>query len=57
MENSKRIVLSWIPSHIGTKKSEVEDRIAKEAASRHEEFIPISFKDWYPNAWQDVSRD
>ena len=68
MDNGKRIVLNWVPSHIGIEGNERADRIAKEAACQPEEFIPIPFKDWYSNVrkrmyergmkeWQNVSRE
>ena len=68
MDNGKRIVLSWVPSHINIEENERTDRIAKKAACRPEELLSISFRDCYPNirrrtyerwmeVWQNVSRD
>ena len=48
IEDSKTVMLTWIPSHKGIQGNDTVDRMAKEAADREQEFIPIPFRDWYP---------
>ena len=47
IEGGKRVTVCWIPSHIGIQGNERVDKVAKEAAGRQEEFIPIPFRDWF----------
>ena len=45
---NKEVVFCWIPGHVGVHGSEKEDRVAVAAAHRREEYILISYRNWYP---------
>jgi len=47
-EKNFKIVLSWVPSHVGIPGNEKADRVAVAAASRPKEFIHVPYKDWFP---------
>ena len=42
------ITISWAPSHVGRCGNERANQAAREAAMRPVEFIPVSYRDWFP---------
>ena len=42
------MTLTWVPSHVGIQGNQIVDIEARRASSRPPEFIPIPFRNWYP---------
>lgn len=43
----RKIVIGWIPSHIGIEGNEIADQMAKEATkSQHDDRIKVPYSDW-----------
>ena len=47
------VTLTWVPSHLGIQGNEIVDIEARRASSRPPEFIPIRFRNWYPEKKKD----
>ena len=48
MENGYDVTLTWVPNHVGILGNESVDWEAKKAAHKSPEFIPIPFRNWFP---------
>ena len=42
------VTLTWVPSHVGIQGNENVDAEARQASLRPPEFIPIPFRNWFP---------
>ena len=45
---NKEVEICWIPGHVGIQGNEKADIVAVAAAHQMEEYILISYRDWYP---------
>ena len=61
VEKRKRVVLCWVPGHVGIEGNEIADRLAKEALEEDITPIPLHFseiipmvKKYFHDIWQDV---